>query len=529
MAFHMLRGGLGNVVLAPVSELLSRLLVQVAEAVLAAKDVLIEKESFSELARYLEKFRPILKELRDKNVRDTPPMRVAVESLERELKAAKELINTCTFKSRFYLLMNCRAVVKQIQDITNEIGRCLSLIPIATLDISVDIREKTVVLQKVMLNAQFKAAVKEEEIVDKINSGVKARQIDSDYANEMLLLIARAVGVPVDPASLKQELDEFKKEKEEAQLRKSQAEAMELQQIIAFLSQADAAQSVTDKESIYQRKRSIGGTQPLPPLQSFFCPIAQEIMEDPVGLASGQTFERRAIENWFSAGNRTCPITKVQLPTLDLKPNLSLRNSIREWKERNTLINIAATGPKLRSGDDEEISSALLDLYKLGEEKPIHRDWIRAEGLIPVLVQLFNSDKRDIRKKTFATLCSLAANNNENKEKIADAGAVTCAVRSLARDTEEGRQAVALLLELSGNLKVSQQIGRVQGCILLLVTMLSSEDPSAVQDARELLSTLSNDSQNVVQMAEANHFKPLSKCLNEGACLSDEPCSSALE
>ncbi|GLJ30952.1 hypothetical protein SUGI_0617450 [Cryptomeria japonica] len=532
MAFQVLRGGVGNavgnVVLAPVSELLSRLLVQVAETALAAKDVLIEKESFSELAKYLEKFRPILKELRDKNTRDTPPIRVSVESLERELKLAKELISTCSSKSRFYLLINCRTFVKQIQDITNEIGRCLSLIPIATLDISMDIREKTIALQKAMVNAQFKAAVKEEEIIDKINSGVKEHRIDSDYANEMLLLIARAVGVPVDPVSLKQELDEFKKEKEEAQLRKSQAEAMELQQIIAFLSQADAAQPANEKGSNYQREKHNGRNQALPPLQSFFCPITQEIMEDPVGLISGQTFERSAIEDWFSSGNRTCPVTKTQISTLDLKPNISLQNSIREWKDRNTLFNIAAIATKLRSGSDDEIATALLDLYNLSEEKPVHRDWISAEGLVPVLAQLLNSDKRDIRKRTFATMRSIAINNNENKERIADAGAVTCAVRSLARDIEEGKQAVALLLELSRNSKICQQIGRVQGCILLLVTMLNSEDPCAVQDAGELLNILSNDNQNVVQMAEANYFKPLLQCLSEGSDMTKILMASAL-
>lgn len=92
-------------------------------------------------------------------------------------------------------------------------------------------------------------------------------------------------------------------------------------------------------------------------------------------------------------------------------------------------------------------------------------------------------------------------------------------MRSLARDVGEGRQAVALLLELSKDLKVCEEIGKVQGCILLLVTMLNSENPQAVEDARALLQHLSNNDQNVAQMAEANHFRPLTQRLSEGEIL----------
>lgn len=89
-------------------------------------------------------------------------------------------------------------------------------------------------------------------------------------------------------------------------------------------------------------------------------------------------------------------------------------------------------------------------------------------------------------------------------------------VKSLARDVGEGRQAVALLRELSKDPKICEKIGKVQGCILLLVTMLNSENPHAVVDARELLLELANNDQNVVQMGEANYFGPLTQRLNEG-------------
>ena len=89
-------------------------------------------------------------------------------------------------------------------------------------------------------------------------------------------------------------------------------------------------------------------------------------------------------------------------------------------------------------------------------------------------------------------------------------------VKSLARDVGEGQQAVALLRELSKDPEICDKIGKVQGCILLLVTMLNAESRNAVFDAKELLHQLGKNDQNVVQMGEANYFGPLIKRLNEG-------------
>ncbi|KAL7589661.1 hypothetical protein Lser_V15G39351 [Lactuca serriola] len=54
-------------------------------------------------------------------------------------------------------------------------------------------------------------------------------------------------------------------------------------------------------------------------------------------------------------------------------------------------------------------------------------------------------------------------------------------------------------------------MGRIQfqdlkGCILLFVTMSSSEDTQAANNAQKLLDSLSSFDQNVIQMAKANYF-----------------------
>ena len=89
-------------------------------------------------------------------------------------------------------------------------------------------------------------------------------------------------------------------------------------------------------------------------------------------------------------------------------------------------------------------------------------------------------------------------------------------VRSLTRDVDESREAVGLLTDLSVVPKVRQRLGRVQGCIVMLVTLFNGDDIRASHDAGKLLIALSSNTQNVLLMAEAGYSVPLVQYLKEG-------------
>ena len=65
----------------------------------------------------------------------------------------------------------------------------------------------------------------------------------------------------------------------------------------------------------------------------FICPITQEIMDDPVIAVDGHTYDRIAIEEWFTH-KRVSPKTNVQLDSIALLPNHLIKRQITEWKER---------------------------------------------------------------------------------------------------------------------------------------------------------------------------------------------------
>ncbi|XP_064820620.1 WD repeat, SAM and U-box domain-containing protein 1-like isoform X2 [Oncorhynchus masou masou] len=63
----------------------------------------------------------------------------------------------------------------------------------------------------------------------------------------------------------------------------------------------------------------------------FLCPITREVMKDPVIAADGYSYERKAIESWISAKNRSSPMTNLPLPTTLVMPNRSLKTAIGRW------------------------------------------------------------------------------------------------------------------------------------------------------------------------------------------------------
>lgn len=67
-------------------------------------------------------------------------------------------------------------------------------------------------------------------------------------------------------------------------------------------------------------------------LDSFLCPITQEVMRDPVVAADGHSYERTAITHWLHGLRRlTSPVTNLSLPSLALLPNYALKQAIDEY------------------------------------------------------------------------------------------------------------------------------------------------------------------------------------------------------
>ncbi|PUZ48657.1 hypothetical protein GQ55_7G263400 [Panicum hallii var. hallii] len=95
------------------------------------------------------------------------------------------------------------------------------------------------------------------------------------------------------------------------------------------------------------------------PPQLFLCPISMELMEDPVTVSTGVTYERRSIERWFfKYGKTTCPATMQRLSSFDLTPNHTLKSVISSWLDRASSSSSSST-PLCKELGRERLPSVL--------------------------------------------------------------------------------------------------------------------------------------------------------------------------
>ncbi|KAG5236636.1 U-box domain-containing protein [Salix suchowensis] len=506
--------------LVPIGTILAVLTTQVLKTAQAAKDVLIEKESFKVLAKHLFEIESVLKEPQLLKLDDSRAARQALETLEADVKKANNLVEKYKNRASFYLLVKCRHIVNEVQEVTRDIGKSLTGLSLANTEVLAGISDQMNRLQDEMLRAEFEASHSQLQIVDKLNQGLRDQKLDQGFANDMLEEIARAVGVPVEPSEISKELASFRREKEEAANRKERAEVFFLEQVIELLSHADAARDYEEiKRQYFTRLQVVeqfdDREEYITPLNSFLCRINRTVMTDPVSLCTGTTCERAAIKAWFDSGERTDPETGEILEDTTLRSNLRLRQTIEEWRELNYCLGIRASKAKLLASADSCVEEALNQMQDLMRENSINKDWISIGGLTDIVISILGtSHNKDEKRKILVTLKELVKGHVKNKEKLVNYGGWDHVIPCLGRDPSISKAAVELLYELlqerSGwNVSVCRKLSQ-GSTILLLVTLLKGQVRESAVYAEKILNKLVEiDEENISWAAKSGWYKPL--------------------
>ncbi|KAG5587994.1 hypothetical protein H5410_048428 [Solanum commersonii] len=520
--------------LVPIGTILAVISSQVMKTAQAANDVVFEKESFKVLGNYLSDIEPVLKELQLQKLNDSPAARQALESIEADLKKANDLVEKYKNRARFYLLVKCRSIVKEVQEVTRDIGKSLAALSLVNMEVLSGISEEVNRLQNEMQRANFEASQSRLQIVNKLNQGLSDQIHDQEFANNILKEIARAAGVPVEPAEITKELDNFKKEKEEAAYRKERAEVLFLNQVIELLSRADAARNYEEVKSQYfQRVSIIEGYDPreeyIQPFKAFICCITGIIMEDPVSLCTGTACERASIQAWFDSGEKIDPETGEELQDLSIRPNLQLRQLIQEWKELNYCIIIRACKGKLISGVDASIEEALAQMQELMKANSINKEWVTIGGLTEVVIsKLGTLRNRYLQDKVMITLKDVVDGHARNKDVFVENQGFENVVACFGKNYATSTAAIELIYEVlqdqsSWNLPYCQKLSQQSNSILLLVSfsfIKNQASPSAEKAEQILAKLCDEEEENIVKAAREGWFGPLIDTLHHGSASS---------
>ncbi|MCD7449727.1 hypothetical protein HAX54_001294 [Datura stramonium] len=231
-------------------------------------------------------------------------------------------------------------------------------------------------------------------------------------------------------------------------------------------------------------------------------------------------------ESEFSSYDRGI-VEEDDRTTIDVDGIVEEDDRIAEEDDKITL-DVDDVVVQIKHGDDELLECALHGLQSLVLDYMITKESIHNEDIIPVLFNRLSSSKGDHRLIILRILQALVAQDDEHKEKMAEMGNLSILVKSLGRDLEEQKEAVGLLVSLSHVAAVRRRIGRIQGCIVMLVAIFNGDDQMASHDAANLLNSLSGNTQYALHMAEAGYFKPLVHYLNQGSDMSKILMATAL-
>lgn len=224
----------------PAPDTLSGAILTTLKTIQATKSVQIQKENFKKLSSYLEKTTFILQESTKFDIQDSGSLKTAITILTKHVSEAKTLALECTNKNKIYLLLNSKTIVTSLEKLTKEIGEALNLISPLVNGLCHEITK----LSNIMLDSKYLQTSTEEDIKDKIELGIRERNVDRSYANSLLILIADAIGSSTEQSVLRKEYEDFKHEMENMDLTEDVAKATNMEQIVAILGKADIIATV---------------------------------------------------------------------------------------------------------------------------------------------------------------------------------------------------------------------------------------------------------------------------------------------
>lgn len=379
--------GIEDLSLAALQELCNRVTQHAMDLVSETREMVLNKDGFQEFSRIIFELKILLSSLNpDKylHAMGSESTKAFLETLDFQLKKACKIIKEYKSRSRIHLLFKSKSMLLQMQDVAKDIANTVSRFQLVNLDISLNLKTMTNQIIDNLSTVEFRSAFATETIASEIENSISLNNKNQENAVKLLEKIAEAVGASVNASMVQNELELLKQEKEEMEAQKKQAETLQLSQLIQFLYSTEIVLRPQDE--------IIAAYHQQYPIDSFTCPICNKMMMDPVAIACGHSFERKAIQQYFSRGERKCPTCKQELLYLDLTPNISLRNSIEEWKQRDMDLKFQAALSGIRTNDLSRMNKALEDMQDL-MEMPSYAAKVAEEGLIPKLAEILKDNR----------------------------------------------------------------------------------------------------------------------------------------
>ncbi|XP_057494915.1 LOW QUALITY PROTEIN: putative U-box domain-containing protein 42 [Actinidia eriantha] len=491
----------------PITNLAVSLLVSISEITASVACIEVEKHNFIEIGSYLYRASAVVIELQTAENSSTNATQI-LQSLSKSIGLAKELVTKCQKGAHTSPNPEVSKTIERLAGVIKDVGEDLSSIPSATYGDQEYAKIAAQSLSKEMKDVHFEVT-----------------QIQLPGKKELERVILSS-----------EELAKKKPEPTETDLYSINVEVSidsTESSNIPHLYLVEALESTNSRGKRSHRNGSSGSlmtppqmAQHVEPLyDAFFCPLTKEIMDNPVTIESGVTYERKAITDWYEKFENpediVCPNTGQKLVSRVLNTNMALKATIEEWKGRNEVARIKVARAALSRVSTESMAiEALKVLHSICHMKPYNKIQICSMGMLPLIVKLLEYKDRQVRCAALELLLQLVEDDNGGKETLAMTVDISIIIKMLSSSHRPIKHtSLLLLLELSRSQSLCQKIGSVTGGILVLIAMKykQSSDAFASEKADEILRNLERSPDNVKRMAENGLLDPLLNHLVKGS------------
>ncbi|KAJ9543639.1 hypothetical protein OSB04_023346 [Centaurea solstitialis] len=374
------------------------------------------KKPFVSLAGRLTVMLPFFREMRDFGQDAPRELSEALTSLLKHLEDTRRLLQLGSKGSKIYLVLKREEIREEYEEVVAALEKDLRRVCGGRLDnVSFEVKEYAIIVLRQFERARnggniFDAPADHDTMYEELLQFLYKNINDDDWVLDLGSLkgLIDALGLR-KAIALQQEyaaLNEIAAVTRGSNLENIEKMFMVLDYIKEYLhTEKGSHVDSSPGESYIGAREGIADitnydNKVIP--NEFLCPISLQLMEDPVIISSGQTYERESIQRWLDAGNGTCPKTRQFLTEATLTPNHALRCLIVQWREINRI-----DAPKAVSTTSYSISAA--------ERKSI-MSWI---------VQLeIGQEHFHLQRHGSGELYQLAKRSAEIREAIGEAGAI---------------------------------------------------------------------------------------------------------
>lgn len=473
-----------------------------------------------------------------------PSSMLCLTELHSVIRRVKSLIQSSVEGSLLWSLMQTENVSNQFYTLVKEMARALDILPLSLLNLSADTKEQVELLHKQARRAELYVDQMDAQRRDEL---VRATVVNRKSKGLVDLVRVRDILSSIGVGSLTELQEEILKLEVEAEKQAGTGGLVVVSNINSLISLISISKTTVfsveedmrTHEDMKKRKVSNSNSNSNRQDQSFSssvvvsipdefrCPISLDLMNDPVIVASGHTYDRSSIAQWINSGHHTCPKSGQRLIHMALIPNYALRSLIQQWCQENmiTTTESASSSELERASSKRRSCEAAVDHISV-TKAAVDAVKMTAEFLVGKLA----TGSRDIQRQAAYELRLLAKTGMDNRRIIAEAGAIPFLVTLLCSpDSRIQENAVTALLNLSIQENNKMLIMAAGAMDSIVEVLQSGKTMEAKENAAATIFSLSIIGENkAIIGAHPRAIPALVRLLGEGTTAGKRDAATAL-